>query len=296
MSRYLNLISEMKSGSCILLDGATATELERRGVPQIPNAWNGGGALSHPEVLKDIHKSYIKAGAKVIISNTFANCKHTLKDAKQLHNFEKLNSQGVAIAVEARTEEKKLDVLVAAGLSYWSFIDCHPLLKELEIDVREQALIMKKAGADLIMLEMMVDIDRMMVTLNAAKEANLPIWVGMSCKPNISGEMCLLNGEPLSLALKHLKNHQIDLINIMHTDVVYVDDCLDILESEWNGFYGVYAHSGHMRGTEWTFGEVLSPAAYTDYACNWMGKKISLLGGCCGISTDHMKFLSKKLF
>ena len=296
MGRYLNLISELKSGSCILIDGATATELERRGVPQIPNAWNGGGALTHPEVLKDIHKSYIKAGAKVIISNTFANCKHTLEDAKQLHNFEKLNSQGVAIAVEARTEEKKWDVLVAGGVSYWSFIDRHPVLKELEINVKEQVLIMKEAGADLIILEMMVDIDRMMVTLDAAKEAYLPIWVGMSCKPNISGEMSLLNGEPLCLALKYLNHHQIELVNIMHTDVTFVDECLDILESEWNGLYGVYAHSGDMRGTEWTFGDVLSPTEYTDYASSWIARNISLIGGCCGITTDHIQFLSKKLF
>ena len=71
----------MKSGRCVLIDGATATELERRGVPQIKNAWNGGGAISHPEILQDIHQQYIRLGARVIISNTFANCKHTLEDA-----------------------------------------------------------------------------------------------------------------------------------------------------------------------------------------------------------------------
>ena len=64
-----------------MIDGATGTELERRGVPQIPNAWNGGGALSHPEILEQIHKEYIELGAKIIITNTFATGKHTLEDA-----------------------------------------------------------------------------------------------------------------------------------------------------------------------------------------------------------------------
>ena len=122
----------MNLGRCVLIDGATATELERRGVPQIKNAWNGGGALSHPEILQDIHQQYIKTGARVIISNTFANCKHTLEDADQLHNFRRLNSRGVSIAIDARIEEKKTDVLVAAGISYWSFIDRYPGLHELE--------------------------------------------------------------------------------------------------------------------------------------------------------------------
>ena len=44
--KYVELIKKMHLGKCIMIDGATGTELERRGVPQIPNAWNGGGAIS----------------------------------------------------------------------------------------------------------------------------------------------------------------------------------------------------------------------------------------------------------
>ena len=296
MNNYRKLIDEMKTGRCVLIDGATATELERRGVPQILNAWNGGGALSHPDVLKDIHKSYIRTGARVIISNTFANCKHTLEDAAQSHNFERLNSRGVSIAVDARMEEKKPDVLVAGGISYWSFINCHPALPSLKKNVSDQALIMKNAGADLIMLEMMVDIKLMMVTFHAAEKANLPIWVGLSCKPNIDGEMCLLNGELLSQALQYLKYENIDLVNIMHTDVTYIGKCLDVIEAEWNGLYGVYAHSGSMKGSYWTFNHVISPELYSKYASKWLKRKVNLIGGCCGITTDHMQHLSKALF
>ena len=296
MRRYKKLINEMKSGSCVLIDGATATELERRGVPQIKNAWNGGGALSHPEILQDIHQQYIRSGARVIISNTFANCKHTLEDANQVHNFHKLNSRGVSLAIEARIAEKKPDVLVAAGISYWSFIDRHPALHLLEKNITEQVFIMKEAGADLVMLEMMVDIDRMLVAIESVKKAKLPVWVGLSCKPNISGEMCLLNGEKLSNALNHLKSYAVDLVNIMHTDVRFVEACLDIVQREWNGFCGVYAHSGNMKGSEWTFNDVIAPDVYTNYVSRWIDRKINLVGGCCGITTDHMLHLSKTLF
>jgi len=296
MNNYENVIHEMKLGKCLLIDGATATELERRGVPQISNAWNGGGALSHPKILKDIHKKYINTGARVIISNTFANCRHTLEDAAQAHNFQQLNSKGVTIAVEARNEEEKNDVLVAGGISYWSFINRHPGLCDLEKNISDQAAIMKNSGADLIMLEMMTDIDRMMVTFHAAEKANLPIWVGLSCKPNIKGEMCLLNGELLSHALKHLRSQNIDLVNIMHTDVTHIDTCLDIVEDEWDGLYGVYAHSGKMNGSRWTFNDVISPKLYSTYASTWLKRKVNLIGGCCGITTDHMEYLSKALF
>ena len=39
----------------VVLDGATGTECERRGVPQVVNTWNSGAALSHPEIVRIIH-------------------------------------------------------------------------------------------------------------------------------------------------------------------------------------------------------------------------------------------------
>ena len=92
MKKYNETIRKMSAGECLLIDGATATEMERRGVPQLKNAWNGGGAMSHPDILKDIHKSYILSGAKVVISNTFATCKHSLKVPTEKFRFQTLFS------------------------------------------------------------------------------------------------------------------------------------------------------------------------------------------------------------
>ena len=56
----------------IILDGATSTELERRGVPMDAGTWSGLAALSHPDVLRELHADYLRAGAEVIIANTYA--------------------------------------------------------------------------------------------------------------------------------------------------------------------------------------------------------------------------------
>ena len=73
--------------------------------------------MSHPDILKNIHSEYINLGAKLVISNTFATCKHTLEDAKESHNFQKLNSEGVRIAIKARSELDADEVLVGGGIS-----------------------------------------------------------------------------------------------------------------------------------------------------------------------------------
>ena len=63
---------------------------------------------------------------------------------------------------------------------------------------------MKNAGSDLLILEMMVDIERMVVTLESAQVAGLPVWVGFSCKLDNSNNICLLDGELLSEAVLEL--------------------------------------------------------------------------------------------
>ena len=252
--------------------------------------------MSHPDILKDIHKSYILSGAKVVISNTFATCKHTLEDAEEVHNFEKLNANALKLAKAACSELGKEDVIVAGGISYWSFTGNHPSLFQLKSNISEQAQILAHSGAELLMLEMMVDIDRMLVTLQAALETNLPVWVGLSCHKNQNNEICLLNGEPLEKAVKSLTGTKVDLISIMHTDVDYVEECLEILSSEWTGLTGVYAHSGQMKDGDWTFNDVIGKEEYSRHVSSWIQRGVNLVGGCCGITTDHMHHISKEFF
>ena len=85
MSRYSELMQRIRAGECILIDGATGTEIERRGVPQLDNAWNGGGALSHPLVLREVHEEYLQIGAEIIISNNFAT--HYYAQNRGTHTF-----------------------------------------------------------------------------------------------------------------------------------------------------------------------------------------------------------------
>ena len=291
MNRYNNFIDKLKSGSCMIINGATGTEIEKRGVPQLSNAWNGGGALSRPDILLQVYKDYIGAGAQLIISNTFANSKHALEQSGELENFFLLNSRGVELAVTAREQLKKSEILVGGGISYWSWTGKMPSLKSLGESVSEQAIIMKNAGSDLLILEMMVDIERMVVTLESAQVAGLPVWVGFSCKLDNSNNICLLDGELLSEAVLELKGRNIDLINIMHTEIELIERCLDVLDREWGKFCGVYPHTG---GKDWDYSSnVISPREYCKNAQNWLLRGTSIIGGCCGLGVEHIEELCR---
>ncbi len=292
MARYDNLMDRLRNGERILIDGATGTEVERRGVPQLDNAWNSGGVLSHPDIVRDIHEDYFRHGAEIVISNTFATSRHALRDAGVENQFEEFNRRGVELACEAREKSRRPDVLVAGGISYWSWTGNDPALNELESGVTEQAAIMARAGADLLMLEMMVEIDRMLVTLDAAQTSGLPVWVGLSCEPNATGTICLLKGEPLTDALAAIADRNVPLINIMHTDVRHIDACLDIVQEHWDGLVGVYAHTGDYADGKWIFDNTISPEDYAAHSSRWLRRNVHVIGGCCGIRPDHIAALS----
>ena len=292
MTRYLEFVDRFKDEIPILIDGATGTEAERRGVPQLTNAWNGGGALSHPEIIKEIHLDYIRHGAEIVISNSFATSKQALNDARLEHLFEEYNRRSVELAIEARNISKKTNILVAGSICYQRFPTGEPNKNTLFEDIFEQAVILRDAGADLLILEMMLDIDLTLITLDAALKTGLPVWVGLSCKKNSDGNICLLGGDLLTDCLKELKKKSVPLVNIMHTEVDLISECLDVLDADWDGYVGVYAHTGLYKNPEWIFDDIISPEDYAEASKIWIERKINIIGGCCGIRSEHIKCLN----
>ena len=67
------------------------------------------------------------------------------------------------------------------------------------------------------------------------------------------------------------------------------------MQNHWKGF-GVYAHSEVMQKTNWTFEEVISPEQYSKYDKEWIERGINKVEGCCGITTEHIRYVSENNF
>jgi S-methylmethionine-dependent homocysteine/selenocysteine methylase len=292
MDRYQFLMQRLRYGDHILMDGATGTEIERRGVPMVDNAWNGAGALTHPEVVRQVHEDYIRCGAQIVITNTFSTSRHVLQDADLEEHFEYLNRRGVELAQEARANMQAPNVLVAGGITHWSHTGTPPPTQVLRANAEEQTAIMAEAGADLILLEMMSDIETTLILLTASKKSGLPVWVGFSCKLDEQGVVRLLGGTTLVEGIMAIKDKDVPLVCIMHTEVHDIDSCLDVLEGSWLGPVGVYAHSGDWVAPNWIFDDTISPEEYASAAASWIQRGVQVIGGCCGIGFEHIQLLA----
>ena len=304
-SRYDALMTRARAGDPVLIDGATGSECMRRGVPERINGWSGGAALSHPEIVQAIHDDYLDLGADLIASNTFAAGANILRDVGAEDDFEEINHRAVQLAVAARDGRGGVSdgTVVAGGISNWSFSGDHPTLERLAADTRTQARVMRDAGADLISLEMMVDVPRFTTSLEAAATAGLPVWVGFSIgdelghdPSELGDDIQLRDGGSLAEAVDMAAAHEaVDAICIMHTDVRLVEPCLEGVRSRWDGPLGAYAHAGAIIDGVFTHDGVLTPSEYGAYLPAWQGAGATMLGGCCGIGPSHLRLVAQHL-
>ena len=103
--RYKNLMRRIKGGENIVLDGATGSELENRGV-KMDASWCATASLES-ETLKQIHKDYIEAGADIITTNTYASNRMILEVAGVDDQFKEINLAAInaALKLEKSAEE-----------------------------------------------------------------------------------------------------------------------------------------------------------------------------------------------
>ncbi len=293
----------VQKGEVRLLDGATGTELEKRGVPMRTNAWSGSASLDHPEILEQIHRDYIAAGADIITANTYATSRALLELDGLGDLFETINRASVHAARRARERSDRPDVLIAGSLSHRGPIatgSARPDSRAIGLNImadalREQAHLLRDEGCDLLLLEMMYDPVRMPLVFEAAAQTGLPVWAGFSARRGESGQLLGFGpGEdvPFAQIISILDDWQIDAAGIMHTPANLVSDALQILRTTFDGPLMAYPDSGYFKSPHWQFEDVITPSELHRYAEAWIEDGAQVLGGCCGLSPEHIAALA----
>lgn len=295
------LDERLLDGPLLLLDGAMGTELERRGVPMHRVAWSAAALETHPEVVRQVHEDNIAAGAEVITTNSFGASRHVLEPAGLGERVAELNRRAVSLAKEARDRAGAGRAVWVAG-SISSFIAeadlrNRPTLEAARASYAEQAELLAEAGADLLLLEMMRDIEYSRLAADCAAATGLPVWIGFTCKRDEAGAVVLRGRDseiPLAEAIEPVSAPGAALLAIMHSELDVVADALDIVRERWPGPLGAYPHSGDFVMPNWLFDEVVEPEPFAEAAAGW-ADRVRVLGGCCGIGPEHIRTLAARL-
>ena len=310
------LDDKLAAGDVIVLDGATGTEIARLGGEMNDAAWCGVANKTHPGTVRRVHESYLQAGADVIITNTFATCRHVLEGAGLGDEAVAINRKATEIALEARDNVvPDRPVAVAGGMSNtyaWMPGTTGPDPRYLPTpeqeaeNYREMADTLAQAGCDLLVMEMMMDVQHAVAVTEAAAATGLPVWVGISCSRRPDGAMIgwdIANESgphlppgytpPEPVPLEEIIDALIALgpkvVGIMHSSDAATTPGLEALFERWSGPVMTYPETLHANSDVAQPRATMGPHEFAQHCRGWVDSGVQIIGGCCGTTIEHVR-------
>lgn len=290
-------------GDIVLMDGGMGQELIRRTRGEPTPLWSARVMLEEPDLVRDVHVENIRAGARMIILNTYSVTRCRLGPAGIEDMFLPLQARACALAREAIEEAEVEGVRIAGCLPplKWSY-------RHEEVDPAEETapvyaeLAELQAGtADVMLCETMASIEQSLGAVRGAAAAGLPIWVAWTVGDEGTG--ALRSGESLADASAALGEIPVAarLVNCSIPEAVNAAlPHLAALGGRWgayaNGFTGIpdsFAQGTTVKMLE-ARGDV-PPGVYGRMALDWAGAGAAIIGGCCEISPAHIAAVAAAL-
>lgn len=273
----------------LVLDGGTGTLLQSAGLPigELPERWN----ISHPEAIKDIHKSYFDAGSNIVCTNTFGanSLKYGADELRQIIVSAVKNARD-GLSESCGTQPK------------WVALDIGPLGRMLrplgDLDFEDAVSIFSetvkigaRCGIDLIFIETMADSYETKAALLAAKEnSNLPIFVS-----NAYGEDGkLMTGANPSAVVALLEGMGADAIGV---NCSLGPDKLIPIVDEYLKYASVPVivkpNAGLPSVVDGRTVYDLTPNQFAESIHAMIEQGATIVGGCCGTTPEYISAINK---
>ena len=299
---YADLLRRMRDGEAVLLDGGVGTEIQRQGAPMSTALWCAEANLSHPHIVRDVHRTYLAAGAEVVTANTFASSPLLLEHFGRLDEMERIDAVALGVAREAAAGS---GAVIAGSMS--TMRPTVPGSDRTQLDhgwsedaartlFTRKAASLRDGGAEFIVMEMMRDLDYSLWACEAALASGLPVWIGLSVERSTDGRLVGF-GRPdsdLGPVAAGLAALQPDVMAIMHTSVDDTLPALEVLRLHWSGPTAAYPECGRYEAPDWKFIGVAPPDEYAALSREWRRLGAHALGGCCGVGPEHIARLREE--
>lgn len=264
----------------LYFDGAMGTMLQKAGLEAggLPEVYN----IEHPDIVAEIHREYVEAGADVITANTFQASELKLEGC--IYTPEEIIDAGVKLAKRSGAKYTALDMgplgQLMEPMGTMTFDAAYEMF-------RRQAVAGEKAGADIVIIETMSDLLEVRAAVLAVREnTNLPVFVTMTfqedgrtfvgCDPRsvavtLSGLRVDALGVNCSLGPTELMPVVRELIKYSTVPVMVQPNAGLPSIKDGNTVYNI------------------TPAEFSDCMAEIAELGAAVLGGCCGTSPEFIR-------
>ena len=282
-------INKLLKKRVLILDGATGTELQKRGMPHgaCPETW----CLENPRIIQTIHSDYQKSGADVIYTCTFGASRFKLGQYN-IYNIGEVNRRLALLTRDAVGEK----ALVAGDIGpTGQFVEPFGNIGfEEAVEVfKEQVSGLLEGGVDLFVIETMMDIQEARAALIAVKEVT-DAFVMVTMTFDKDGRT--LNGTDPVTALITLQSLGADAVGCNCS--TGPEEMLEYIAA-MKPFAKVPLVAKPNAGipklidNETVFD--MQPAEFASFGKEYISTGINIMGGCCGTSPDHIYEFKKEI-
>jgi homocysteine S-methyltransferase len=268
----------------MVCDGAMGTMLYSKGI-SLTRCFDELN-LSAPQLVKEVHLAYVKAGAEILETNTFGASRPRLERHNQAEKVREINLAGARLAREVAGE----DLYVAGSVGPLG-IRLEPLgptsLADAREAFREQIAALAAGGVDLLMVETMSDPNEAHQALLAARDVcSLPVVVQITVQDDGSTPIGAL---PEDFARK-LDEWGADIIGLnCSVGPATILEALEIMAAVTGRKLSAQPNAGMPRTVEGRNIYLSSPEYLASYARRFIQCGARLVGGCCGTTPEHIK-------
>lgn len=284
----MTTLLDRMSASPLIFDGAMGTVIYNRGI--FINTCYDELCLTRPDLVAEIHRAYVDAGADVIETNTFGANRIKLRNHGLADRVVAINQAAVKLARGAAGT----DVLVAGSVGpclsasqKWM----EDKAEEIEAAFTEQILTLAAAGVDLIQLETFVHIEELQLAAAVAHRSGKPV---LACFSVRSGDETALGSRVQAFAATLNADPHVDMIGLncgVGPAQTYeaAEHILPLLSKP----LVCLPNAGLPRDVEGRMMYLSSPEYFTSYAKKIIQLGARGIGGCCGTTPEHIKGAAK---
>ncbi len=266
----------------IFFDGATGTMLQKYGLGagKLGEAFN----IERPNTVLRLHKSYLRAGADIIKTNTF--CANELKESAIGYPVVQVVSEGVALARRAVTEMKKGLVALDIGPLGVLLEPMGTMTFEDAVSIYKKTISAGAAEADLILFETMSDLYEIKAAIIAAKECcDLPIFVTATFCEN-GTLLCGADAKTFALTCEGLG------VSAVGINCSFGPDMALGMVKQLAKTVSVPLIANPNAGLPVIEGEstsyTMTPTEFGYAMADIVSSGAQIIGGCCGTTPDHI--------
>jgi S-methylmethionine-dependent homocysteine/selenocysteine methylase/SAM-dependent methyltransferase len=298
LQRYERIQSLIASDQCVLLDGATGSELievsGRR--PELEeHLWGITAIIDAPDQVKALHRRYVDVGCDVITTNTWG-VPTALREggpriwdpARPVHWMDVART-GVRLARDAAVEAGRGDD-VAVAFSINGDVDT--------TDGRETIRLLSRAfeeePPDLILIETMSLVrSSTYATVEALMATGLPVWMSFRrCRHGVCGiygeHWGGPEGDAFGRAARRFEEIGIGALAINCVPPDHVPGMVSWLRDFTDLPLGVYPNLGYLTAGGWRNDRRVRGDEYAEMALSWREEGAQIIGGCCGVGPEQL--------